>query len=104
MMTILKDSLKLETKILVDLCLTAWSQKRLVAGLKCEHSPIEVVVTCLHGEFLGTEVSEHNKLTFIGICCHMLRSWVVDLLAAASESQGGWHCPGPVPLKSNAFV
>lgn len=40
----------------------------------------------LSGVFLGTEFSGHNKLTFIGICCHMLWSCVADVLLAAKES------------------
>lgn len=50
-----------------------------------------LMVASLYGAFLGTEFSGHNKLTFIGICCHTLWSWTVDVLAAAKEPQGGWH-------------
>lgn len=79
----------------VALSLAARSQKRLVAELKW------IVVTYLCGGFLGTEFPGHNKLTFTGICGHMLWSCVAGVLAAAKESQGGWHCPGPIILKSS---
>lgn len=79
----------------IVLSLAVWSRKRLVAELKW------IVVTHLCGGFLGTEFPGHNKLTFTGICGHMLWSCAADVLAAAKELQGGWHCPGPVILKSS---
>lgn len=42
--------------------------ERLVAELKW------IVVTRLCGGFLGIEFPGHNKLTFTGICGHMLWS------------------------------
>lgn len=72
-------------------------------GLKRENPPLGIVVPCLCGGFLGTEISGHNKLTFTGVCCPMPWSCVAGVLAAASESQGGWHCPGPVNLRIWCF-
>lgn len=85
----------------VALSLTAWSQKSLLAVLKHENSLIEIAVTCLYGGLLGIEFPGYDKLTCISIRCHTPWSCVVDMLATAKASQGGWHCQGPVTLKAS---
>lgn len=62
------------------------------------------MVTCLYEGFLGTEFSGHNKLADVSICCHMPRDCVGEVLACAKESQGEWHCPEPVILKSSQWL
>lgn len=52
MMTIMKDSLKLETQVPGALSLMAWSQKRLVAGPKHENSLTETTVIVSIEDFL----------------------------------------------------
>lgn len=80
MMTLLDPELKSRSYSSVS---GSMVMEKAVAELKW------IVVTCLCGGFLGIEFPGHNKLTFTGICGHMLWSWVVDVLAAAKELQGG---------------
>lgn len=102
-MTIMRDSIKLETKILEPVSDSVVTEKAR-AGLKYENSPRGIVVTCLYEGFLGTEFSGRKKLTDVSVCCHMPQDCVGEALAGAKESQGEWHCPGPVTLKSSQWL